>query len=50
MPQPLDPPVTRESIAAAKLARDAERAAAGIICDDSGKILFSLKTSYVKSA
>lgn len=42
MPRP-DPPVTQESIDAAKQAAAIERAAAGIICDDQGRIIFDLK-------
>lgn len=40
MPLKVDPPVTRESIEAAQLAAAVERAAAGIICDSDGRILF----------
>ncbi len=42
MPQRIDPPVTRESIEAAKDAAAAERAAAGIICDEHGRIIYAL--------
>lgn len=42
MPQRVEFPVTPESIAAAKLARDAERAAAGIVCDSDGRIIYEL--------
>jgi len=34
------PPVTPASIAKAIADRDAERAAAGIVCDSDGKIIF----------
>lgn len=37
------PPVTPESIEAAQMAALAERAAAGIVCDDQGRIIFDLK-------
>ena len=36
------PPVTKESIELAKQGRDAERAAAGIICDRDGRVLLDL--------
>jgi len=42
MPQREDYPVTAETIKAAIAARDAERAAAGIVCDKDGKILFEV--------
>lgn len=42
MPQRVESPVTPESIAAAKLARDAERAAAGIVCDADDRIIYEL--------
>lgn len=38
-----DLPVTQASIDAAKAAAEAERLAAGIICDEHGRIVFSLK-------
>jgi hypothetical protein len=36
------PPVTKESIELAKQGRDAERAAAGIMCDRDGRVLLDL--------
>jgi hypothetical protein len=36
------PPVTKESIKLAKQGRDAERAAAGIMCDRDGRVLLDL--------
>lgn len=43
MPKRIDFPVSAESIEAAKLARDAERAAAGIVCDEHGRIVFDIE-------
>lgn len=42
MPTREDYPVTAATIEAAKVARDAERAAAGIICDEHGRIVYAL--------
>ncbi len=47
---PTVPPVTRASIEAAILARDAERIANGIVCDDQGRIVCVTPLTMRRSA